>query len=226
MPDELVDSRFYQVSRPGTLAERMVIAARKTIYRDFIRIAGPTHECSILDVGVSDVINDAANMLERQYPFPDRLTAAGLGRPASFQVAFPHISYVQIVAGKRLPYPDRHFSIATSNAVLEHLGSPEAQAWFVGELVRVSHSVFLTVPQRFFPIEHHTGLPFLHWTDRTFALGCKAVRKREWAEQSNLILMTRRRLSQLFARHGAEIGYTGLRLGPFSSNLYAHVKAH
>ncbi len=138
MSEELVDGRFYQVARPGSLAERLVIAARASIYRDFVRVARPTRHSSILDVGVSDVINDAANMLERQYPFPDRLTAAGLGVASAFRVAYPDVRYVRIVAGEALPYPDRHFEIATSNAVLEHVGSPAAQAWFVRELMRVS----------------------------------------------------------------------------------------
>ncbi len=42
MSKDARDSRYYQVSRPGTLAERMVVSARKMIYRDFLRIARPT----------------------------------------------------------------------------------------------------------------------------------------------------------------------------------------
>lgn len=225
MSDDLVDARFYQVATPGSLAESMVVSARRAIYRDFVRIARPTRRSPILDVGVSDVVNDAANMLEQRYPFPDRLTAAGLGAPSSFQAAYPNIDYVHIQPGERLPFPDGHFAIATSNAVLEHVGSPAAQAEFVNEMMRVSRSVFLTVPHRFFPIEHHTGLPLLHWTDRTFRLACRAMRKDEWAEESNLILMSRRRFAQLFDGRPVTIGYTGLRLGPFSSNLYAHVRS-
>ena len=225
MSEDLVDSRFYQVSVPGSIAEKMVIVAREAIYRDFVRIAQPTRHCSILDVGVSDVVNDAANMLERQYPFPDRLTAAGLGAASAFRVAYPEIAYVQISPGEPLPYPDKHFDLATSNAVLEHVGSPEAQAWFVQELKRIAGRVFLTVPNRFFPFEHHTGMPLLHWADASFRLACRATGKSEWADPANLLLMTRRRLQQLFAGLDADIGYTGLRLGRFSSNLYAHVRA-
>ncbi len=162
-------------------------------------------------------------MLEQQYPFPDRLTAAGLGAPSAFQFAHPEINYVQIVPGQALPFPDQHFSIATSNAVLEHVGSTDAQAWFISELTRVARSLFLTVPHRFFPIEHHTGLPLLHWSDWTFAQACRATGKGEWAEQANLILMSRRRLAKLFTDYSARIGYTGLSLGPLSSNLYVHV---
>ncbi len=222
MSDEHVDSRFYQVSKPDSLVERMVTVARDAIYRDFIRLVQPSPTATILDVGASDVINDAANMLEQKYPYPERLVAAGLGSPSDFRAAYPNIEYVQIVAGESLPFADRHFDITTSNAVLEHVGSAEAQAWFLSELQRVSSAVFLTVPNRFFPFEHHTGIPLLHWVDRTFDMACRITGKREWARRENLILMTRHRLAKLFAGKNAEIGYTGIRIGPFSSNLYAY----
>ena len=44
------------------------------------------------------------------------------------------------------------------------------------------------------------------------------ARKGEWANESNLILMSKRRLMSL-APAGAVVEYTGLRLGPWSSNL-------
>ena len=222
MSDHAIDRRFYQVARPDTLVERVVIAAREAIYRDFVRIARPTRATTILDVGVSDVITDAANMLEQRYPYPEKLVAAGLGSASDFDRAYPGVRYVQIAPGRPLPYADNHFDIATSNAVLEHVGSREAQAWFAAELVRVSRAVFLTVPNRFFPVEHHTGLPFLHWLQPLFTASCRLTGKDEWSDPANLILMTSRRLRALFAGTGAAIGHTGLRLGPFSSNLYAY----
>jgi hypothetical protein len=78
--------------------------------------------------------------------------------------------------------------------------------------------VFITVPHRFFPVEHHTAIPLAHYVDRTFALACRAVGKSEWADEANLILMSKRRLRAL-APAGAVVAHTGLRLGPFSSNL-------
>ena len=45
----------------------------------------------------------------------------------------------------------------------------------------------------------------------------------EWAQKENLILMTRRRLWELAAPlsdRSAAVGYTGLLMGPFSSNLF------
>ncbi len=99
-----------------------MIRAREQMFKDFIRICSPEPADTIVDVGVSDVITDGANMLERRYPHPERITAVGLGTAGPFRAAFPGVTYRQIVAGDPLPFPDRSFDIATSNAVLEHVG--------------------------------------------------------------------------------------------------------
>jgi hypothetical protein len=218
--DKQVDERYYQVAKPGSVGERMVVVARDRIYRDFLLLARPTTASSILDVGVSDVVGEAANVLERKYPHLDHVTAVGLGAAHQFRATFPQVAYRQIMPGEPLPFTDRSFDIATSNAVLEHVGSEAAQAAFVAELARVARCAFISVPHRFFPVEHHTSIPLLHWADASFAATCHALGKREWADHANLILMTRARLRRLCPHRPVRIGVTGIRLGPFSSNLF------
>ena len=213
-----LDSKYYQAVPPRSLGERLTIAARERIYEDFIRWCRPEPDDTILDVGVSDVVNDAANLLERKYPHLARITALGLGEGTDFRAAFPAAAYRRIAANQALPFGDKSFAIATSNAVLEHVGSPANQLRFVAELARVAGKVFISVPNRFFPVEHHTAIPLAHYFDRTFALACGALGKAEWADAANLILMSKRRLRAL-APAGAVVAHTGLRLGPCSSNL-------
>jgi SAM-dependent methyltransferase len=222
---DVLDAKYYQVAGSGSLGERMMGRARERIYNDFIRICRPRPEETILDVGVSDVTADAANLLEHRYPLPERITAAGLGIAADFRAAFPRVAYRQIAADRPFPFADGSFDIATSNAVLEHVGSPENQRRFVAELMRVATRVFLTVPHRFFPVEHHTAIPLLHWTDFGFAIACQVFGKRDWRRPENLILMSRRRL-RAASPPGArvEIGATGIPLGPCSSNLYLYTQ--
>ncbi|WP_375410333.1 glycosyltransferase 87 family protein [uncultured Methylobacterium sp.] len=140
-------------------------------------------------------MTDAANVLERHYPYPDHITAVGLGTAEAFRAAYPAVAYRQISADCRLPFPDGSFDIATSNAVLEHVGSPENQRLMVREMLRVARVVFLTVPHRYFPIEHHTAIPFLHYHDATFRWACGRLGKATWADERNLILMSRARLA-------------------------------
>jgi hypothetical protein len=216
------DRKFYQAIRKNGFAERLLIAARDRIYADFIRTCEPSSESAILDVGASDVIDSGANFLERKYPHPHRITACGLSEASDFQATFRQVRYVQIEANSRLPFRDKEFDIATSNAVLEHVGSEMNQARFLNELCRVGGAVFVSVPNRYFLVEHHTAVPFLHWSDTLFSTACAVLGKNEWREEENLILMTRRRLAHLLPRSRAwTISYTGLRLGALSSNIYA-----
>src|SRR5215831_17802259 len=134
MTAHYVDEKYYQAVAPRSFSERLLVVARDRIYADFLRCCRPTAADTILDVGVSDVVNDGANMLERKYPHPEKITAAGLGEADDFKKAFPAVTYVRIEANARLPFADRAFDVATSNAVLEHVGSARNQAFFVAEL--------------------------------------------------------------------------------------------
>ncbi|WP_233384365.1 class I SAM-dependent methyltransferase [Methylobacterium sp. C25] len=220
----LRDEKYYEVAPPSSLAERVVAVARDRIHADFLRLCRPGPETTILDVGVSDVLNDAANVLERTYPHRANITAVGLGSAEAFREAYPEIAYRQVSDDCRLPFADGSFDVAVSNAVLEHVGSRQNQRLMLAEMARVARSVFVTVPHRFFPIEHHTAVPFLHYTDAGFQLACRLLGKSDWTQEQSLILMTRRRLAEAVPPgRVAEIGRTGIPLGPFSSNLYLHI---
>ena len=218
-----LDQKYYEAVAPNGVAEALLIAARENIFRDFMTRMKPFPHDRILDVGVSDIINDGANVLERKYAHQANITACGLGAGTEFQRAFPQATYVPIEPNRPLPFADNAFDIATSNAVLEHLGSFQSQQTFVRELCRVASRVFITVPNRFFPVEHHTAIPIAHYENRLFRIACWLTGKSDWSREENLILMTRKRLRRVAAptdKSTTAVGYTGLLLGPFSSNLY------
>ncbi len=221
MTSQPVDQKFYEAAGSGTFSERIALLARERVYADFIAALAPGPQTRIVDIGVSDVITGADNILERRYPYPANITACGLGQGDAFEAAYPLTTYQRIEAGKPLPFPDQSFDIATSNAVLEHVGSSSAQIFFVRELLRVGRKVFISIPNRYFPVEHHTGIPLLHYSSLGFRLACGLLDKRHWLEPSNLILMSKSDLERNQpSDRPTRIGYTGLRLGPFSSNLY------
>jgi hypothetical protein len=217
-----LDEKYYQNVKPKGFAECLLIKARDGIYQDFLRSMRPQQEDTILDVGVSDVINDGANVLERKYPYKNKITACGLSDALEFTQNFPECGYVKLLRNEVLPFTNNYFDVAMSNAVVEHVGSIENQIFFFKELCRVAKRAFISVPNRYFPIEHHTALPLLHFDKNLFSLACAITNKSEWADEKNLILMTRKRLWQLAATvdKRASIGYTGLHMGPFSSNIY------
>ena len=70
------------------------------------------------------------------------------------------------------------------------------------------------------PVEHHTGIPLLHYTLRLFRWVLAGTRLDRWSDPRNMDLLD----AALLAREWPGLGLprivkTGLSLGPFSSNL-------
>jgi hypothetical protein len=71
--------------------------------------------------------------------------------------------------GRCLPFRDRAFDLVMSNAVVEHVGGRDDAARFVEESRRVARFAAIhTTPNRWFPIETHTKLPFVQWLPRAW----------------------------------------------------------
>jgi SAM-dependent methyltransferase len=133
----------------------------------FVEVMEPTVETTVVDVGVSDGGYGAdaygtANFFEALYPWPDHIVAVSTQHLAVFQQAFPLVTAVR-ADGRSLPFDSGQFDIGFSNAVVEHLPDLESQRAFIGELCRVSRRVFVTTPNRWFPIDTHTLVPLAHW---------------------------------------------------------------
>jgi SAM-dependent methyltransferase len=150
-------------------AGRVSLRSRRSKYRLFVDTFRPDESTTIVDVGVADsdfgIGGGAAstyNFLEAMYPWPRRITAVGLGDLPNFQRAFPDVTCVR-ADGRDLPFADHEFDIAFSNAVIEHVGDEDAQRAFAAELCRVARRVFVTTPNRWFPVDVHTLLPAVHW---------------------------------------------------------------
>jgi len=136
------------------------------LFLDFVQ---PTAETTVVDVGVADAPFGEGdgqalthNFFEALYPWPERITAVGNVPLANFAKAFPQIPTV-VADGRVLPFEDQEFDVAFSNAVVEHVGGRDDQERFCHELARVARRVFVTTPNRRFPIDPHTLLPFAHW---------------------------------------------------------------
>ncbi len=213
------DAIYYAHGMKLPLAQRITVYARKRMYEHFRNAMCPTPATNILDFGVSEHDAEEANVLERLYPHPSKITCAGIGSGAELKKAHPQVSYVSIRAHERLPFADRSFDIAYSNAVFEHLGSDAARKRIWDELNRVGCRVYVTVPNAWFPIEHHTGIPLLHYIPTLFRAVAARTALSFWADPTNLEFLTMARLRALTSERHANLAYCGLPLGPLSSNL-------
>jgi Methyltransferase domain len=148
------------------VASRVSMRSRERKLQLFLELLRPGPETTVVDVGVTDApFGDGStdNFFEALYPWPARITAVGHTELDRFAAAFREVSVVR-ADGRDLPFADGEFDVAFSNAVVEHVeGGRDGQRAFVHELCRVAERVFVTTPNRWFPVEVHTLLPFVHW---------------------------------------------------------------
>ena len=183
------------------LADAISLRSRQRKLELFLDELHPTAETSVLDVGADELgFGEAGrcatmNFFEEHYPWPERITALGLHDGAGFRARYPGIAYVQGDACA-LPFGDGEFDVVFSNAVIEHVGGRERQRQLVSEALRVGRRVFITTPNRRFPVEVHTRLPVVHWLPD--ALAHPVYRALGKAPATELHLLTRRTFASLF----------------------------
>ncbi len=133
----------------------------------------------------------------------------------------PGPRFVKVSAGP-LPFGDDEFDVAHSSAVVEHVGNRKRQAEFPGELWRIARrGIFVTTPNRWFPVEFHTTLPLVHWVPPPiFRALLSRIGHHFYAQEANLNLMSSGDLRSA----AGEAGITNfliqtVRLGRWPSNL-------
>jgi hypothetical protein len=148
------------------VASRVSLRSRERKLRQFLDLLAPGPETTVVDVGVTDApFGDGStdNFFEAMYPWPERITGVGHTELDRFAAAFPSVRAVR-ADGRELPFADGEFDLGFSNAVVEHVaGGRDGQRRFVHELCRVARRVYVTTPNRWFPLEVHTLRPFVHW---------------------------------------------------------------
>lgn len=212
----------YNVAAPDSLPARIAGHMRRRMFDKFIALCRPAPTDTVLDIGAtSDRTYDHSNYLEAWYPYKSRITAVGLDDASFLQQAYAGMRFVQ-ADGRSLPFADRSFDFVHSSAVLEHVGSRSQQTCLVSEALRVARrGVFLTTPNRWFPVEFHTVLPLLHWLPKpTFRSILRRLGHDALAQEAHLNLLTRNELAGICRSLGmARFGLDSVSLAGWPTNL-------
>jgi ubiquinone/menaquinone biosynthesis C-methylase UbiE len=162
------------------------------MFQAFLDTCRPGANETLLDVGATgDRSYSHSNYLEAWYPHKHNITAVGIDDATHLEQIYPGLRFV-LADGRDLPFPDNSFDHVHSSAVLEHVGGRDNQARFLSELWRVARlGLFVTTPNRLFPVEFHTVLPLVHWLPpRFFRLLLQHMGRDFFALEENLNLMT------------------------------------
>lgn len=184
----------------------------------------PTASDSVLDLGITaDLLHEADNFFEKLYPFPSQITGAGIEDLSGLKTIYPEMKLVQ-ADGRNLPFADKSFDIVFAGAVLEHVGSREDQKKFISEALRVGKKVFITTPNRNFPVEVHTGLPFIHLLpNKIYRKTLNSIGMEFFAKEKNLNLLRKKDFVNLFEKE--QIKFSNVKLLSLPLILIA-IKAH
>ena len=218
------DERYYRHAGSLSLARRISAIARMQVHELFMQRLAPSPKDRILDIGTSDDTGVESNMLEQLYPHPSKITCASLTDGKAILEKYKRVSHVKIQAGQPLPFDDLAFDIVYSNAVLEHAGSHDAQRRFIEEMCRVGRKRFLAVPNRLFPIEHHTCLPLVHYLPKPWFRGLlRGTRFDVWSHEENLNYVSAANLKAMWPGDiSPKVVYAGIGFGQWKSNLVAY----
>lgn len=189
------DGRYYKRALNYGFIWNLQHRPRRRLVEMFLEQLRPRPEESVLDLGTAALAEPMENVLECLYPWPERILAAGTEDCSFLEARYPGLRFQRVEPGAPLPFPDDHFDVGFSNAVIEHVGSRANQRRFLAELVRVSRRCFLATPNRWFPLELHTRLPLLHWLPpAVFRAALARLGLEFYAREENLNLLTARDL--------------------------------
>lgn len=218
-------SPYYQHSGKVPIASRISYQVRRQTFDLFMETMKPTSSSTVLDIGVtSDSNYQESNFFEKFYPYKSQIVCVGTERAAHLEIDYPGLRFIQVEPGEPLPFSDKEFDFVFSNAVVEHVGNAEDQTRFVGEACRIAKRVFVTTPNRWFPIEHHTGVPLFHYfPKRLYRKVLHSTPLRYWSFEQNLNILTLSELTALFPSTYPMVAKRfGVGWGSLRSNLVAY----
>jgi hypothetical protein len=127
---------------------------------------------------------------------------------------------------KDLTYSDiKIFSsdLILSSATIEHVGSYYNQTKMIKNIIKLTKKFFvITTPNRFYPLDFHTKIPFIHWLPKKIHRTIlKIINLNYFSEEKNLNLLSERDIVRIMNSFKGKIKYNILfiRLFGIKSNF-------
>lgn len=197
------------------VARRQARAKRASVFRDTFPISPSTR---ILDIGSEDG-SAIAGVLQGTAARPENIYIADIDetRVLTGSRRFGFVP-VTIPESGKLPFPDHFFDVVYCSSVIEHVTVPKAEVWkvrsggefraraearqyeFAREIRRLGKAYYVQTPNKWFPIESHTWLPFIGFLPRRAQVHIIFLSNRFWIKRTSpdWRLLTRVQMRRMF----------------------------
>lgn len=177
------------------LARPLHVALRSQKVDLFLELVGSNRGERLLDVGGGiGVAGEFAHLFQRF----ENVTVLNLDPGTPNWGSNLHATKIR-GDGCKLPFPSRSIDWVFSNAVIEHVRGWSKQQQFADEIRRVStKGYFVTTPNRYFPIEPHTFLPFYQFLPVSLQRRAVALSPGYVTTYEEINLLSARDLKRLF----------------------------
>ncbi len=175
---------------------------RNKIHNIFLKETEYTIKNSILDIGTTNSEDNSQNVILQKTRDNDKVYCLSNQDITNLKNIFPNIKEFIIADGKSSELKKNFVDIVFSSATIEHVGSFENQLLFLKEAIRIAKkTVFITTPNRFYPIDFHTKIPVIHWLPKNIhRLILKTLGLHFYANEENLNLLDKKNIIKLIQK--------------------------
>tara|TARA_B100000401_G_scaffold437030_1_gene381717 strand:+ start:1013 stop:1702 length:690 start_codon:yes stop_codon:yes gene_type:complete len=175
---------------------------RNKIHNIFLNETEYTIKNSILDIGTTNSEDNSQNVILQKTRDNDKVYCLSNQDITNLKNIFPNIKEFIIADGKSSELKENFVDIVFSSATIEHVGSFENQLLFLKEAIRIAKkTVFITTPNRFYPIDFHTKIPVIHWLPKNIhRLILKTLGLHFYANEENLNLLDKKNIIKLIQK--------------------------
>ena len=159
-----INKKNYWVQLPylDKILKLILLKNRINIFNIFLENVKFNKNSKILDVGTTPILEPHENIIFYQYKWKNNITGFSNQDCNILKKKFKTNKFIKGDA-KNINLKKNKFDISYCSATIEHVGSYKNQKKLISELYRISRNyVFLTTPNRSFPIDFHTKLPIIH----------------------------------------------------------------
>ena len=165
---------------------------RDDFFKIFQKFANYNDETTIIDIGTTPSISDDQNNFLQNLKNHRNITCLSNQDCNILKEKFPNIKNFIHSDGRSNNISENTYDIVHSNATLEHVGSFNDQIKFIKECIRISKKkIFIQTPNRFYPFDFHTNLPFLNMLPKKFhRILLSFFGKKFYSKEENLNLVS------------------------------------